>query len=147
MRPARSTTYVSFDVIGNAAEFLGDIAVPLSLILLGASFARMEIPRPLSRLPIMAMFAAALAKMALLPVIGVFLVQGMVKGGLISREALAEFAELIQGHTGVRRCSQRGDIRGEGVCGVLSRPSFRTFLSIPFLAWLASRSHVCRFLP
>ncbi|KZT70274.1 hypothetical protein DAEQUDRAFT_215509 [Daedalea quercina L-15889] len=73
-----------------SAQFIGDIAVPLSLILLGASFARMEIPRPLSRLPIMAMFAAALAKMALLPVIGVFLVQGMVKGGLISRESLAE---------------------------------------------------------
>ena len=72
------------------AQFLGDIAVPLSLILLGASFARMQIPRPLSRLPIMAMFAAALAKMALLPVIGVFVVQGMVKGGLIPREALAE---------------------------------------------------------
>ncbi|KAH9919673.1 uncharacterized protein B0H18DRAFT_1122322 [Fomitopsis serialis] len=70
--------------------FLGDIAVPLSLILLGASFARMEIPRPLSRLPIMAMLAAALAKMALLPVIGVFVVQGMAKGGLIPREALAE---------------------------------------------------------
>ena len=50
----------------------------------------MQIPRPLSRLPIMAMFAAALAKMALLPVIGVFVVQGMVKGGLIPREALAE---------------------------------------------------------
>lgn len=47
-------------------------------------------PRPLSRLPIMAMFAAALAKMALLPVIGVFVVQAMVKGGLIPREALAE---------------------------------------------------------
>ncbi|KAH9833843.1 auxin efflux carrier [Rhodofomes roseus] len=73
-----------------SAQFLGEIAVPLSLILLGASFARMQIPRPLSRLPIMAMLAAALAKMVLLPVIGVFLIQGMVKGGLIPREALAE---------------------------------------------------------
>lgn len=78
------------DCIPIVAEFLGDIAIPLALILLGASFARLHVPRPLSRLPIMAMIAVALAKMLLLPVIGVFTVQGMVKGGLIDKDAKAE---------------------------------------------------------
>lgn len=73
-----------------SASFVGDMAVPLALILLGASFARLNIPRPLSRLPILAMFAVALMKMAILPVIGVFMVQAMVKGGLINRDAKAE---------------------------------------------------------
>lgn len=66
------------------------MAVPLALILLGASFARLKVPRPLSRLPIMAMLAVAMMKMAALPVIGVFMIQAMVKGGLIDRDARAE---------------------------------------------------------
>ena len=66
------------------------MAVPLALILLGASFARLKVPRPLSRLPIMAMLAVAMMKMAILPVIGVFMIQAMVKGGLIDRDARAE---------------------------------------------------------
>ncbi|KAJ3555880.1 hypothetical protein NM688_g2340 [Phlebia brevispora] len=74
----------------DTASFVGDMAVPLALILLGASFARLRIPRPISRLPIMAMIAVALMKMAILPVIGVFMVQAMVHGGLIDRDAKAE---------------------------------------------------------
>ncbi|GBE80222.1 predicted protein [Sparassis crispa] len=72
------------------AEFLGAIAVPLALVLLGASFARITVPRPLSRLPIAAMFAVSACKLFLLPVCGVFMVQAMVRGGLIPREAIAE---------------------------------------------------------
>ncbi|KAI0920832.1 hypothetical protein AcW2_005986 [Taiwanofungus camphoratus] len=74
----------------DTTEFLGNIAVPLALILLGASFARLKIPRPISRLPIMAMLAVSFAKMVFLPIIGVFMVQAMVRGGLIDRDALAE---------------------------------------------------------
>lgn len=72
------------------ADFLGTIAVPLALILLGASFARLTVPRPLSRLPIPAMVAVALAKMLIMPVIGVFMVLGMVKGGLINENSKVE---------------------------------------------------------
>lgn len=74
----------------DTAQFVGDIAIPLALILLGASFARLRIPRPLSRLPILAMIAVALAKMLLLPTIGVFMVQAMVGRGLIDRNAKVE---------------------------------------------------------
>lgn len=66
------------------------MAVPLSLILLGASFARLRVPRPLSRLPLLAMFLVTFVKMALLPILGVFMIQGMVHGGLIDKESKAE---------------------------------------------------------
>ncbi|KZT26028.1 auxin efflux carrier [Neolentinus lepideus HHB14362 ss-1] len=74
----------------DTATFLGTMAIPLALILLGASFARLRIPRPLSRLPLPAMLAVSAAKMFLLPVIGVLVVQAMVRGGLIARDARAE---------------------------------------------------------
>ena len=68
------------------AAFLGAITIPLSLVLLGASFARMKIPRPISRLPIAAILFVCVAKLVLLPIIGVFIVQAMVRGGLIPRQ-------------------------------------------------------------
>ncbi|KAI1795059.1 auxin efflux carrier [Ganoderma leucocontextum] len=70
----------------DTANFMGGITVPLGLILLGASFARITMPRPLSRLPIMAMFLTTMAKMVILPVIGVFLVRAMTKTGLVHKD-------------------------------------------------------------
>ncbi|KAH9920864.1 membrane transport protein-domain-containing protein [Epithele typhae] len=86
----------------DTAQFIDTLAVPITLILLGASFARLSFPRPLSRLPIAAMVLCALAKMALLPVIGVVMVQAMVRGGLIPVEARAErfVAMLLSGTPG-----------------------------------------------
>ncbi len=80
-------------------QFVDTVAVPLALILLGASFARIKVPRPLSRLPIMAMLLVTLAKMVVLPVIGVAVVQAMVRAGLIPAEAKAEkfVAMLLSG--------------------------------------------------
>lgn len=88
------------------ASFVGDMAVPLALILLGASFARLRIPRPLSRLPIFAMLAVAMMKMAILPVIGVFMIEGMVQGGLIDRDARAEkfVAMFLSGTPAAVKC-------------------------------------------
>ena len=67
-------------------SFVGAVAVPLALVLLGAGFARMTIPRPLTRLPLMAIFLSTMAKMVVLPVIGVFLVIAMTEGGLVERQ-------------------------------------------------------------
>ena len=63
--------------------------MPLALILLGASFARIKMPSPLSRLPLMAIFLSTMFKMVVLPVIGVFLVQAMTKAGLIQKDDIA----------------------------------------------------------
>ena len=60
--------------------------MPLALVLLGASFARIQLPRPLTRLPLMAIFLSTMAKMVMLPVIGVFLVIAMTEGGLVDRK-------------------------------------------------------------
>ncbi|KAI0776750.1 auxin efflux carrier [Trametes elegans] len=83
----------------DTAQFIDTIAVPLALILLGASFARIRVPHPFSRLPIMAMLLVALAKMVVIPVMGVFIVQAMVRRGLIPPDAKAEkfVAMLLSG--------------------------------------------------
>ncbi|KAH9939276.1 auxin efflux carrier [Epithele typhae] len=73
----------------DTGSFLGGITVPLALVLLGASFANITIPRPLSRLPLAAMFFSTFAKMVMLPVIGVFLVQAFTNSGLVDRKAIA----------------------------------------------------------
>ncbi|KAI1790992.1 auxin efflux carrier [Ganoderma leucocontextum] len=73
----------------DTASFMGGITVPLALILLGASFARIKLPRPLSRLPMKAMFLTTMAKMALLPVIGILLVQAMTKAGFVRKDEKA----------------------------------------------------------
>lgn len=72
------------------ASFIGSITIPLSLVLLGSFFARMEIPRPFSRLPIAAILSVCVAKLVLLPVIGVFLVQAMVRHGFIPPQNRAQ---------------------------------------------------------
>ncbi|THU82606.1 auxin efflux carrier [Dendrothele bispora CBS 962.96] len=74
----------------DTADFAGDITIPLSLIVLGASFSRMSIPRPLSKLPITAMIMVTLAKTVLVPIIGIFMVQSMTNSGFIPKDALAE---------------------------------------------------------
>lgn len=53
-----------------AATFVGGLCIPLSLIILGASFARMSIPKRLSTLPIPAMIMVTLSKEVLVPVVG-----------------------------------------------------------------------------
>ncbi|KAI0659643.1 auxin efflux carrier [Cubamyces menziesii] len=74
----------------DTAQFIDTIAVPLALILLGASFARITVPHPFSRLPIMAILLVTAAKMIVLPVMGVFIVQAMTRKGLIPQDARAE---------------------------------------------------------
>ncbi len=74
---------------GHTASFMGGITVPLALILLGASFARIKLPRPLSRLPMKAMFLTTMAKMVVLPVIGILLVQAMTRAGFVHKDEKA----------------------------------------------------------
>lgn len=66
------------------------MTVPLALILLGASFARMKVPKPFSRLPLPAIFAVTFAKLVVLPVIGIVFSQGLVTHGLVQKESLVE---------------------------------------------------------
>jgi hypothetical protein len=56
------------------------MAIPAGLIQLGSSFARIQFSRPLSELPLAAIGASVLAKYALRPVVGIFIVKGLQKG-------------------------------------------------------------------
>jgi predicted permease len=71
----------------------------MGLLLLGASFARFTIPRPISRLPIAAILATCLAKMVIIPIIGIFIVQAMTQNGLIDKSSKVErfVAILVSG--------------------------------------------------
>ncbi len=62
----------------------------MALILLGASFARMKIPRPFRKMPLPAMFWVLFCKLALLPVIGILLTQALTHHSVIPKDALVE---------------------------------------------------------
>ncbi|KAI5481774.1 hypothetical protein MNV49_000051 [Pseudohyphozyma bogoriensis] len=61
----------------DTATFVGNASVPLGLLVLGASMAKMQIPRPLSKLPLWSLLWMAVLKMAVLSVVGFFFVQGL----------------------------------------------------------------------
>jgi len=60
-----------FSVVIDSAEYLGASAIPLALIVTGASFASMSVPRhSWTSLPIRAIFGLAFLKLIALPIIG-----------------------------------------------------------------------------
>lgn len=63
--------YVIYDTI----KFVGAASVPLGLIVLGASLAKMSIPRPISRLPLASIACMSITKMVIMPIVGFFLVK------------------------------------------------------------------------
>ena len=74
-------------VILDTAGLVGAASVPLGLISLGAALARLTIQRNQWRnLPLGAISALAMAKMIVMPLLGVGIVRGFVKVGLISKE-------------------------------------------------------------
>ncbi|GAA5887326.1 hypothetical protein JCM16303_006592 [Sporobolomyces ruberrimus] len=75
-QPPLSTIY-------DAAAFIGAASVPLGLIVLGASIATIELPRPITRLPLASMCAMAIVKLAVLPVFGFFFVQALVRAQVV----------------------------------------------------------------
>ncbi|WWC73884.1 uncharacterized protein I206_107856 [Kwoniella pini CBS 10737] len=56
-------------------SFLGAIAVPGALLLLGASFARLKMPKNWKDLPLGAIVALTISKMILVPIFGIFVIQ------------------------------------------------------------------------
>lgn len=73
-------------IVYNTATFVGAASVPLGLTVLGASIAKMEIPRPISRLPLASIGAMVLVKVVLLPIIGFFFVEALVHRGMVSAD-------------------------------------------------------------
>ena len=69
----------------DTASFTGGASVPLGLVCLGNALARLKIPRGTEweTVPRGAIIALTLAKMVLMPVLGVLIVKGLVSGGII----------------------------------------------------------------
>lgn len=83
----------------STASLVGDMTIPLSLLLLGGSFARMHKPKDIKNLAIPAMVSVTILKLIVLPVFGILIVQAMVSRGLIPAEAKAQrfVAMLLSG--------------------------------------------------
>ncbi|GAA5922000.1 hypothetical protein JCM3775_003456 [Rhodotorula graminis] len=76
-------------ILLDTAAFIGKASVPLGLLVLGSTLGRMRIPRPISKLPLYSIFALALCKVVLLPVIGYVFVQALVNHtNLVSKDNL-----------------------------------------------------------
>jgi len=72
----------------DATSFVGAASVPLGLICLGSSLARLNMPRrgEWKALPLGAIICIAIGKMILMPVLGVLICQGLTNVGLISKD-------------------------------------------------------------
>jgi predicted permease len=72
----------------DATSFVGAASVPLGLICLGSSLARLNMPRKgeWETLPLGAIICIAIGKMILMPVLGVLICQGLTHAGVISKD-------------------------------------------------------------
>lgn len=73
----------------DTTAFIGAASVPLGLICLGSALARLNVPKDKEgwrTLPVGAITGIAVGKIIIMPVLGVLLVQGLVKGGVIPRQ-------------------------------------------------------------
>lgn len=68
----------------------------MALILLGASFARMDVKlSPKSGLPVSALLSVCAVKMIFLPIVGVFVTRAMMTSGLINPESKVQIFVAI----------------------------------------------------
>ena len=70
----------------DTATFLGNASVPLGLVCIGAALAKLRIPRRVKDLPLGAISALAFGRLILQPVVAVFIIQGLVRVGVINQE-------------------------------------------------------------
>ncbi|KAK4051116.1 hsp90 co-chaperone Cdc37 [Microbotryomycetes sp. JL221] len=74
-------------ILYQTTQFVGAASIPLGLTVLGASLAKIEIPRPLTRLPWSSMFAMTFVKLVLVPIIGFLFVSRLsTVGGIVSHD-------------------------------------------------------------
>lgn len=72
----------------DATTFVGAASVPLGLVCLGSSLARLNMPRKgeWKNLPMGAIVWLSIAKMVIMPVLGVLMCQGLTQAGVISKD-------------------------------------------------------------
>ncbi|KAM0791143.1 hypothetical protein ACM66B_005629 [Microbotryomycetes sp. NB124-2] len=70
-------------ILYSTASFLGAAQVPIGLLVLGASLAKIQVPRPVSKLPWTSILSMSFVRLCLLPIIGFFFVNGLSRRGVI----------------------------------------------------------------
>ena len=78
------------------AQLIGAMSVPMTLFLLGVSFARMDVKlNPKFGLPISALLSVCVLKLVIMPVIGFFVTRALITGGLINPESKVQIFVAI----------------------------------------------------
>lgn len=73
--------------IQDIATFIGAASIPIGLICLGSSLARLNVPLNQWRtLPVGAILSMTIGKLIIIPVIGVFICKGLVQSGVIFQD-------------------------------------------------------------
>jgi predicted permease len=73
--------------IQDIATFIGAASIPIGLICLGSSLARLNVPLGQWRsLPIGASLSFAIGKLLIMPVLGVLICRGLVNAGVLFRD-------------------------------------------------------------
>ncbi|GAA5864493.1 hypothetical protein JCM8547_005560 [Rhodosporidiobolus lusitaniae] len=74
-------------ILYSTADFVGGASVPLGLTVLGASMAKLQIPRPITRLPLQSIAVMAVVRIVITAVVGFFFVNQLVRSGMVSESA------------------------------------------------------------
>lgn len=74
-------------VIQDITTFIGNASVPLGLLCLGSSLARLKVPlNQWRRLPVGAIMSLAIARMVIMPVLGVLICQMLIHAGILFKD-------------------------------------------------------------
>jgi len=120
----------------DTARLIGAITVPLTLFLLGVSFACMDVKlNPKSGLPIFALLSVCAAKMIFLPIVGVFITRAMITGGLINPKSKVQIFVAIftsGGPSAINQLMVASSYSSDGKQDVLSALLFLQYVFMPF---------------
>ena len=99
--PSRSRhVLTALGVVVTPISAIVAISLPMTLFLLGVSFARMDIKlNPEFGLPISALLSVCAIKFAIMPVMGVFITRSMITRGLINLESKVQILQFRERHS------------------------------------------------
>jgi len=73
-------------VLYDTAQFVGGASIPTGLVVLGASMGKLQVPRPIGRLPLASIVSMSVIRLVIQPIVGFFLVRELVNVGMVSAE-------------------------------------------------------------
>ncbi|KPV74756.1 uncharacterized protein RHOBADRAFT_53703 [Rhodotorula graminis WP1] len=73
-------------VLYDTAKFVGGASIPTGLVVLGASMGKLQVPRPIGRLPLASIVSMSAIRLVIQPIVGFYLVRALVRCGMVSAD-------------------------------------------------------------